>query len=269
MAKNSSVNGLHVHHFPGSEHGIVVFPGLGISSQHAFYQQLGDLDHSVYVVELRGHGKSEGEWSLDHHRQDIAHVLREFKGKHNHLFTVASGLSASLLLEHEHMAHEQNPKGQPLPDGMVLLHPTMEGATLLPKDSLTTDVLRAMPLLNQTFLRGMLEKMNKAKGHVDRPKNWGKAHYGFCRVPKHYVKMFWEQLASYTMPKVRVQTPTTIFLPRGTSDHLTRIYGNTRMKQVSWMVDDPSKAEHAHAVQEVTNALQEIMKEEVPIRFKH
>jgi alpha-beta hydrolase superfamily lysophospholipase len=101
---------------------VLVLPSEGEHISGAFYDDLGhaiaDRNTTAYLLELRGHGISEGRWSLEEHRRDIDHVIEMLHKAFHEVYVIAQGLSASLMLEREHTGQAIN--------GMLLIAPRFE-----------------------------------------------------------------------------------------------------------------------------------------------
>jgi len=104
--------------FGGRKRAVLILPGRGEQIDTPLYDDLArdavDGLTTSYTVEIRGHGRSEGRWSMDEHRKDIDHLLRLLHNVFKSVYVIASGASALVMLEREH---------KQLIHGMVLLNP--------------------------------------------------------------------------------------------------------------------------------------------------
>jgi alpha-beta hydrolase superfamily lysophospholipase len=95
---------------------VVVLPDFGHTVDE--YEKLCvtlSRDATVHLLELRGHGLSEGSWSHVKQRSDVEHFLAFLRKSYSHIAVVAHGFSASIMLEREATADR--------PDAMVLVAP--------------------------------------------------------------------------------------------------------------------------------------------------
>jgi alpha-beta hydrolase superfamily lysophospholipase len=103
----------------GSKRAVLLLPGRNEHIDLPLYQDVlsdaADAAGTSYAVDLRGHGRSEGRWSMERHRADIARLLSLLHEKYAQVYVVAAGASAQVMLELE----ERGSKVQ----GMVLLLP--------------------------------------------------------------------------------------------------------------------------------------------------
>jgi pimeloyl-ACP methyl ester carboxylesterase len=108
---------LHVARYPGSaDHALLVLPD-GILRDCERLRALLKLRQdapSVYVLDPRGSGFSEGSWSKESHAQDILHLVAKLKSRYPRVTALAEGHSASVLLMHDPA------------DAMVLVEPKTE-----------------------------------------------------------------------------------------------------------------------------------------------
>lgn len=79
-----------------------------IDDMMQFVHTLG-LHCNVYLLELRGHGLSEGRWSSHTEKADVAYVVSLIKKRYR-TFILAKGASATLLLNQD-------------TDGMIAISP--------------------------------------------------------------------------------------------------------------------------------------------------
>ena len=110
---------LVVRKFPGmSRAGVLIIPNhdCTILRYERLAESLQKCGMNVFLLELRGHGLSEGTWEPRKHDQDIAQLIEalRYHQYHGALYLVAEGVSAMLLLQ-----------DQPAVTGMVLLDPVL------------------------------------------------------------------------------------------------------------------------------------------------
>jgi alpha-beta hydrolase superfamily lysophospholipase len=103
----------------GGKRAVLIVPGMQRRISERWYDDLAsslrDESTTTYLLELRGHGLSEGKFSLDQHRKDLELVLGLLRKRFKKIFTISHDLSASVLLSHEHNL-----------DGMILIEPSLE-----------------------------------------------------------------------------------------------------------------------------------------------
>jgi len=81
---------------------VLVVPPLQATLAHGTYDRLcAVLPGTVYLLELRGHGLSEGKWSLQEHEKDIEFLVGELRRHFSAVMLVSFGGSASILLDME------------------------------------------------------------------------------------------------------------------------------------------------------------------------
>ena len=99
--------------------GVLIIPDHGklIERYERLAESLQAAGFNVFLLELRGHGLSEGNWSLQKHFSDIEQLLEALRYHKHHgaLYIIAEGVSATLLLQH-----------RPAVNGVVLLDPVQE-----------------------------------------------------------------------------------------------------------------------------------------------
>jgi alpha-beta hydrolase superfamily lysophospholipase len=137
---------LVVRKFSGHERtGVLIIPDHGkeIGRYEALAHVLHSMGCNVFLLELRGHGLSEGEWDERSHRSDIKQIISalQYHARHQSLYLVAEGTTAAMLL-----------KEAPQANGMVLLDPAVPvepvHVTIPVRIVLKGD---AMPLLKRVF----------------------------------------------------------------------------------------------------------------------
>ncbi len=244
---------------------ILLLPDMGESLSDGLYDALARSLLSpgtvAYAVELRGHTLSQGRWSLHAHRVDIAYLIAHLRRLHGELFVVASGISASTMLEYDDQAHRFPSRMPPLPSGMLLLSPTFSGKDALPKATRPKPAMRriAPALHDRLVLRALRGK--------------GGAGYGHCRIDRAGARVFWDELSAYRFGPVRVQTPSAMLVPMDThAEPLKRVFGNVRLMRFDWLpslrrrdIDAVELAQHLH---EISAAFASVAAAERPIRFR-
>lgn len=122
MVKTSSVE-LHLHvphntvlvarkYDRDTDTAVLIIPDFGETILHGKYDVLCEsIPFTTYLLELRGHGHSEGQWTVAHHLNDVQVLLQSLSGKFRKVFIIAHGITASLLLEWEHQQHLLQPAG--------------------------------------------------------------------------------------------------------------------------------------------------------------
>lgn len=175
---------------------------------------------TAYLMELRGHGLSEGEYSLALHRRDVLGWLRFLRRQHGHVYVVAHGLSASLLLEHEESAHRRHAEERPdLPDGMVLAEPVFGHA--LPRFF----ALRAL-----------------------------RRRYPALRMPRDARRLL-DDLSSFSLAPVRAQTPTVVL---STNDDILRRVFHARLLRTEACGTDAQRAHLVQSIaRELAHVMQQ------------
>jgi hypothetical protein len=100
---------LVVRKHSGTRRALLVLPDHGHTIDDPLYARISTAcangETAVYVLELRGHGKSEGKWSPHDHARDIKRMLDLLSKTYKAVYVLACGLSATHMLEHENAAH--------------------------------------------------------------------------------------------------------------------------------------------------------------------
>jgi pimeloyl-ACP methyl ester carboxylesterase len=101
----------------GGKSGVLIIPDDAQHIDAAFLEQLSlllaDKRRTTFLLEQRGHGMSEGRWAPHEHRADLLHIVSLVRRTYPHLFVIAFGANASVLLELEQRLSV---------DGMVLVY---------------------------------------------------------------------------------------------------------------------------------------------------
>lgn len=94
---------------------VLVFPALGSTIDNDFHIDLCNIEGATtYIVELRGHGLSEGRWSLEQQREDMRHIIKLLREHFHSVYVIAHDITAALMLESECDV-----------DGMILVNPLL------------------------------------------------------------------------------------------------------------------------------------------------
>lgn len=213
------------------ERTLLVLPSLGEKAgrYEGLMQSLLPENTRGYLLDLRGHGLSQGRWRLSAYRADIAYWIDKLDGP----FVIANGFSAGTMLEYEHQAHEL----RELPDvpcGMLLLSPIINGNNLLPAGMLARN----------------LEK-----------------HFG-CRIDdqKKVRDQLSHYLLGYV--RVQTPT-TIIIPHNDPADLIGRVRGNVRVRRVKWLHHErATRAELAAHIDILRDELGSLLQADRPIRFR-
>lgn len=232
---------------------VLILPALGESLSEGFYDRIASAilarDLTVYALELRGHDLSQGWWTLNAFRVDVAYWIATLSEKHRHVYVIASGLSASVMLEYEEQAHRM--PDPPIPDGMLLLSPVFRGRDVLPE-------------LPRTFLPGGRRRaLARIFARAD-----GSHGFRRCRLDREGMERLWDELSAYVLPPVRVQTPSVMLVPTEVhANPLKRVFGSIAIRRVVWLHGDTEAGLAAHLA-EVREAFRAVREAEKPIRFR-
>ncbi len=225
---------------------ILLLPNLGETLLHGRYEtlceHLSEEDRDVIALELRGHRLSQGEWSVHAFHADTAALLAYFRSRYETFVVIASGFSASVMLEYDDQAHELRPL-PPLPDGMVLLDPVFDGNTLLPRQGVV-----------QRLARVVVPKQVVAKR--------------LARLDVRFEDPVraWHFFERYRLEPVRIQTPTTLFIADDVlTDRLKRLFGSVTLEQLE---PGTTRAELARHTARVRAAVDRVLSGERPHRFR-
>ncbi len=190
----------------------------------------------AYTFTPRGHAGSGGEWTLAGHLRDLRAWLRTLRAEGKPVVVVARGLSATLLLLHEEIAHRAHSGARPaVPDAMVLIEPVMNGGHAVPRG-----------------LRALLT-----------------TRVGCCRSLSRRERGV---LHRFTLPPVRIQTPTVILQrislhPEDPHDPVRRVFGAVNVRRAPWL-DGTTNLEHVRADHDLTEAALELLSRDAPHRFR-
>jgi len=228
---------------------ILIIPNIGETLLDGYYgrfaEHLLEKGTAIFILELRGHKLSEGEWSLHAYRADIAYWMAHFRSTYKHLYVVAHGFSASTMLEYDDQAHRFPSQLPPLPDGMVLIDPIFSGKDLLPAHGRGHKVARTL-LGNRAYekkLRGMNVRFADPKA-------------------------FWKEMEAYVLDPVRIQTPSVLFVAGDElASPLKRVFGSVNMRRVTWL-HHGTRAEFAKHARAITEAIAYVKQEGKPHRFR-
>ena len=212
----------------------LLMPDLGedLTALDGAASRLAALGVRAFVVEHRGHGQSGGSWSLAGHLRDYRAWLWTLKEAAQGLpvIVIARGLSATLALLHEEIAHRQRARPA-VPDGMLLLDPVARG-------------------MDREPLRAIFGRLGACRG-----------------IPRRERLV----LRRFSMPPVRVQTPTIIFASGpldGSAPHdpLRLVFGNARIRRATWL-HPTTRLAVKRADIEIAGACEELLAMERPHRF--
>ena len=286
----------------------LVLPGLGasIAAHDYFYEDLGQAianttATTVYLAELRGHGISEGQWSLEKHRTDIITLLSILRQQYQKVLVVAHSLSASILLELENSTSLQlneyssnhttiqpqknslqktslqktshHTKQVLLPDGMLLLAPVFTLQPFIPK---FVRLLHHFPQLTLFALTHALARVNAQHHDTHIKYRRSVLYFGHCRIPRVSLLQFWKELSGFYLGPVRIQTPSIIVYPaqeliHHENDPLLRVFGNAKVLRASWLHhvirERATSVQQIQRIHNITALLKELMTQEKPVRF--
>jgi len=215
-------------------------PDLGedLTALDGAASRLAAIGVRAFVVEHRGHGQSGGSWSLAGHLRDYRAWLWTLKEAAQGLpvIVIARGLSATLALLHEEIAHRHHaPRIPSLPDGMLLLDPIAHGALRVP--------------------RGIAAVFSRRLG----------ACRSLSRTERSVLRRF-------TLLPVRVQTPTILYASGllhsdDPDDPLRRVFGNARVRRATWL-HPSTRVQRLRADHEIARACAELLAADRPHRFR-
>lgn len=246
-----SVNAIHARmadditlavrrHDPGkATHGVALLvPDVGedLTSFDGVAAVLAAQGIRAYAFTPRGHIGSNGVWTLAGHLRDVRAWLRTLRAEGKPVVLIARGLSATLALLHEEIAHRTHAQRRPaVPDAMVLIDPLVAGAHAVPRG-----------------LRALLT-----------------TRVGNCRSLSRHERGV---LHRFTLPPVRVQTPTVILQarhlhPEDPHDPLRRVFGAVTVRRAPWLLGT-TRIEHARADQDIATFAQEMLALDAPHRFR-
>lgn len=232
---------MFAYRYGSGSRAVLFLPSLGQSADvhRHVARALASDDTVCYLPDLRGHGLSQGRWSLFPYRADVAYWIASLRS-YSELYVIGHGLSASTMLEYDHQAHELDDL-PPMPDGMLLLGPLFSGREILPEGMFR--------MLNVRLFRKSLN----------------------CRL--HDPEEAWEEIARYGMHPCRIQTPATVLVAADEQrDPLDYLSGEVKVRRVPWLHHALSgrvtRAELARHTSEIRDELQQLFAADDPIRFR-